>query len=226
MRSKELFKVRETDIIENIEIDKSYTFFDGVIDFIAGICSISLTVDAYKTEARPYLDGHYLYFEGRKNATNKIYYVFPYDIYKYIMNNDWPETIKIHFKHKDFDDQEQNDEQAILGFEKVFIGLGQAIYIQFWESIKSSIINTQGKDQSKWDNLFQFGWIIRNALAHNFKVTINNPKIDNVKWHNISFGFSTNGKIISDYIMFFELIFLMKDIEDKLKNTVPNTSLA
>ncbi|HUH73016.1 MAG TPA: hypothetical protein VLZ75_01290 [Chitinophagales bacterium] len=106
--------------------------------------------------------------------------------------------------------------ESINGFVKVFLSLGQATYIQFWEKIKEKIIKQFGKDQTKWNDLFQFGWIIRNALAHNFKVTINNKSIDNITWKGLKFGYSSNGTDIYEHIMFLELIFLMKDIEDEL----------
>lgn len=213
--TQDIFSVKPNDKIEHILINSSYPFFDGAISFLAGVCSTNFLIDAYLSKAVPYKDGHYLFFEGRKKATNKVYYFFPYDIYKFLIENRWPEKIKIHYKHKDFDDQEELDE-GINGFVKVFLSLGQATFIQYWEGIKNTIIKKFGSDQTKWKEIFQFGWIIRNALAHNFKVTINNNKIDNIKWNELSFGYSTNGTDISDHIMFLELIILMKDIEDEL----------
>lgn len=215
MTNLDIFDLKPNDNIEFTLIDKSYTFFDGVVTFIAGVCSTNLLIDSYLTEATPYKDGHYLYFEGRKNATNKIYYFFPFDIYKYIIENKWPENIKIYHKEKSFDDKNETT-GSIIGFAKVFLSLGQATYIQFWESIKDNIINQFGNDQTKWNNIFQFGWIIRNALAHNFKVTINNKSFENITWKGLNFGYSTNETDISEQIMFIELIFLMKDIEDEL----------
>lgn len=215
MTIQDIFRLKPQDKIEHIYIDKSYTFFDGVVSFLAGLCSTNLLIDSYLSTAVPYNNGHYLFFEGRAKATNKIYYFFPYDMYKYLIDNKWPENIKIHFKHKDITDQE--DLEGLDGFVKVFLSLGQATFINFWENIKDSIIKQFGNDQTKWENIFQFGWIIRNALAHNYRVTINSNKFDNITWHGLSYGYSTNGTDISEQIMFLELIILMKDIEDELK---------
>lgn len=216
MNPHDIFSVKPQDKIDCIQIDNSYNFFDGAVSFLAGLCSTNLLIDAYLTEAIPYKDGHYLFFEGRKQATNKIYYFFPYDIYKYLINNQWPDSIKIHFKDKTFEDIEEID-GAVNGFVKVFLSLGQATYIQYWETTKEKIVKQFGNDQTKWDNLFKFGWIVRNALAHNFKVTVNNNKIDNIIWNGLNFGYSTNGVDISEQMMFLELIVLMKDIEDELR---------
>ncbi len=215
MNQHELFFIKPEDKIEFTEINKSYTFFNGAVSFLAGVCSTNLLIDAYLSEAIPFKDGHYLFFEGRKKATNRIYYFFPFDIYQHLIENRWPDKINIHHKEKTFDDQEEII-GSINGFYKVFLSLGQATFIQFWECAKDKIFNNFGKDQTKWKNIFQFGWIIRNALAHNFKVTVNNKNIDNIRWYGLSFGYSTNGTDISDHIMFLELIILMKDIEDEL----------
>lgn len=211
----ELFNVNPEEIINFTQIDKTYSFFKGAISFIAGVCSINLLIDSYKNQAIPYTDGHFLYFEGRKNVTNKIYYIFPIEIYKYLLENKWPDVLTIHHKEKTFEDSDE-DIESINSFEKVFLSLGQATFTQFWEDIKVKIHSKYGSNQENWKNIFQFGWIIRNALAHNFRVSINNKKIDNITWNGLNFGYSTNGIDISEQIMFFELIILMKDIEDEL----------
>lgn len=215
MTEQDIFYLRSEDKIEFIRIDNSYVFFDGVVSFLAGVCSTNLLMDSYLTEAIAYKEGHYLFFEGRTKATNKIYYFFPYDIYKYLMDNRWPESINIHFKEKTFPDQEEIN-GGLDGFAKVFLSLGQATYIQYWESTKDKVIKVFGTDPTKWNTIFTFGWLVRNALAHNFKVTVNNPKIDNITWKGLSLGYSKNGIDISEQIMFIELIILMKDIEDEL----------
>jgi hypothetical protein len=216
MTGQDIFGINPKDKIECIQIDRSYIFFDGAVSFLAGLCSTNLLIDSYLSKAEPYKEGHYLFFEGQKNATNKIYYFFPYDIYKYLIDNKWPDKITIHYKNKSFDDQEEI-EGEINGFVKVFLYLGQATYIQYWENTKERIVKQFGNDQTKWGNIFQFGWIVRNALAHNFKVTVNNNKIDNITWNGLKFGYTTNGIDISEHIMFLELLILMKDIEDELK---------
>lgn len=217
MRRDTIFIPNIHDEISSISIGNSYSFFNGAVSFMAGLCATNLVMDSYTTEAIPYREGHYIWFEGRKNVSNKIFYFFPFDIYRHIMNNEWPEVLLLHYKEKNFEDQTDYIEGEIVGFEKVFLSLGQATYIQFWELIKSGIIERFGSDQTKWSSIFQFGWIIRNALAHNFKIVVNNQKIENVVWKNLNFGYTTNGTDISEHIMFIELIILMKEIEDELK---------
>jgi hypothetical protein len=211
------FLIHSDDELLSISVDNTYSFFDGAVSFLAGLFATNLLIDAYQSKAVPYQDGHYIFFEGRRKATNKIYYFFPYDIYEYLLSHQWPTSLKIHFKEKTFDDQE-NIDGSITGFSKVFLSLGQATFLQFWEDTKQKLVKAYGSDQTKWSNLFQFGWIIRNALAHDFKIAVNNQKIDNVTWNGLSFGYSSNGQDISEQIMFVELIILMKEIEDELKN--------
>lgn len=215
--TEDIFKVKIEDNIGFIEIDNSYIFYDGVIAFITGLCATHLAINTYMSTASPYEKGQYLFFEGRKNATNKIYYLLPYEFFNDFFQNSWPQSIKLYYKIKTFEDQDQSPIDEKDAFAKIFLSLGQATYIEYWELTKVKIIQLFGYDQSKWNNLLQFGWIIRNALAHNFRITVNNNKIDNVKWNNLSFGYSTNGVDISEQIMFLELVILMKDIEDYLK---------
>ncbi len=198
------------------KFDNSYVSFDGIISFLAGVCANSYVLDSSLGNSELYKEKHYIFFEGRANATNKIYYFFPYDIFNYLTNNEWPKQIKLYYKEKSGPYSEES-KKGINGFSQVFMNLGQAMYIQFWESIKSKIIKTFGKDHKIWPSLFLFGWIIRNALAHNFKIMINNPEIDKVEWNNLSYGFSNSGINISDEIMFIELIVLMREIEDQLR---------
>lgn len=200
-----------------INIHKNYSFFNGAVSFLAGICATNSFINANLNQTGRFKETDYIFFEGRKNATNKIYFFFPYDIFKDLLINEWPDSLKLYYKEKAFNDLDDG-ENALTGFKAVFIYLGQSAYIQFWESIQLKIVNLYGNNRLDWSNVFKFGWIIRNALSHNFKITINDPRIKSVTWRGLEFGFSDQGIDISEKLMFIELIVLMKDIEDELIN--------
>lgn len=175
------YSLAKNECLPYIKFDNSYSFFDGVVSYLAGICSSSFVLYTYLSGGSLYTENHYIYFEGREKATNCIYYLFPYDIFKPLLNNCWPTSIKLFYKEKTFPDSVES-ENEIHGFKQVFLDLGQATYIQFWEKIKQKIISQFSNVQNSWPNIFQFGWIIRNALAHNFKIEINDKKVKNVSW--------------------------------------------
>ena len=212
MNNKNEFHLIDKESLSFLEIDNSYTAFDITVNFLAGICSTNFMLSFYFGNSKLYEENHYVFFESRTNATNRIYYFFPHDIFKYLIKNTWPHNLKLFYKPKEFPDS-KSSENAITGFVKVFLGLGQSAFIQFWETIKHQVILKYGNHPQDWPNILQFGWIIRNALAHNFIIEINNKAINNVTWYRLSFGNSTNGIDISEKLMFIELIQLMVDIE-------------
>jgi hypothetical protein len=201
--------------LEYFEFSKEYRFYYGIVSFLAGISSISHLINSIYNHSSLINEGAYIHFEGREKVTNKIYFLFPYDIYKYLLLDRWPDSFRLYYKEKTTPDSEKSDSD-IGSFSRVFLALGQATFIQYWEEIKSSIISNYGQDQVSWPSILKFGWIIRNALAHNFKITIHNKAINSVQWYNLNFGYQTNGVSIDNEIMFIELIILMKEIEDYL----------
>jgi hypothetical protein len=218
----EEYFLKEGEKIEFIEIDNSYRFFDGAIGFIAGVCATKIVREVQSSgKGRPFKDNDYVFFAGTHCATNKNYFVYPNDIYKHLINNDWSKSLKIIFR-ENTTPNEARPKAEFTSFNKISLALGQAMYIQFWESIKVEIENTFGKIKDKrWPEIFVFGWIIRNTFAHNnFRLEINDSSIENVRWAGLTYGYSKCGSYSSKDIMFFELILLMRDIENEFRKTI------
>jgi|GEM_PF-4815787 len=68
----------------------------------------------------------------------------------------------------------------------------KAQFILFYEDGQGSVRDHANHDRNKWDPVWAFARVVRNAIGHG-KVNISDPTFPPVSWHGIEFGPKQNG---------------------------------
>jgi len=93
----------------------------------------------------------------------------------------------------------------------------QAVFTDFYETQKNDA-NTKWNGVKSWDSIWQFAWVVRNALAHGGKINWTDNRISSVSWKNVHYNRSKdNGReIIFNDIGEGDLIILIDELDQVL----------
>jgi hypothetical protein len=92
------------------------------------------------------------------------------------------------------------------------------IFVEFFENNLKWIKDKFSEDQRRWPALWQFAWVVRNAVSHGGYVTIYDPTFPPVIWRGLMFRPSdSNQEVISDTTLTFaDIVILMLEMSDLL----------
>lgn len=217
--SNSKYSINRDDKLFQISVDGKYSFYKNAVAFLIGISSIQLTQDVYCREPNSELIGkyknlQYIFFEGYKECSNRIYYIFPEEFKDLAYNNKYPKKFRLAFKIKTFEDAVKKDDGS-SGVARAVSALGQYMFLHFWENLKSDYNDSYSFSKPvDLPNILKFAWMVRNAFSHNQKILINDSKVGSAHWMKLSIGFERNGQNIFHLINAIALIILMKEIED------------
>jgi hypothetical protein len=114
-----------------------------------------------------------------------------------------------------------NPATATAGFQKTIVQSVSAFFGEFFEAYKDWVESQIGKDPYTWPSVWNFGRVIRNSGAHNGVIYFVNPKANPVRWQNLEYGPTDNGRpvLFNDMAVgdFIALMLEMSEVLDKLK---------
>jgi hypothetical protein len=92
------------------------------------------------------------------------------------------------------------------------------VFVDFFEKHRAWIKSQFGGDAYVWPTIFNFARVLRNFISHHAgRVHFDNPAAGPVRWHNLEYSPSDEGKlVISADIDIGDLIILMFEIGDEL----------
>jgi hypothetical protein len=103
-----------------------------------------------------------------------------------------------------------------MGFRRLAEHLLSPIFVEFYESYRQWVFDQFGP-ADKWPEVWRFARVIRNALSHGGKVSIERKNERPVKWRNTSYSYANNGEqVIHEAVSVGDLIVLMFDLDDAL----------
>lgn len=128
------------------------------------------------------------------------------------LHNQVPDHIRLHVQTKTDEDHPFRTEGTI----SVTVRMFSAIFAIVCEGA----INWQRgitTDVSKWPPVLAFCRVIRNAIAHDGKLRIDNPKPPPVAWRGLAYGYADNGRpVIGPDLGMADLLILLFDLDEEL----------
>jgi hypothetical protein len=107
-----------------------------------------------------------------------------------------------------------------MGLAKIWGMTVGSLLGDFYEGYRDWLEQNVNKNPYKWPSVWNFGRIIRNSVAHGGAIYFINPKAAPVKWYDLEYGPTDNGKpvLFNDMAMgdFIALLFEMSNELDKL----------
>ncbi len=192
---------------------KTHGFFDDLVSYFASISSLGTNFELQQTgKAQQWLPDHYLTIEGIKSVTNCEIRFYPHDTLNTILNNSWPNEIRI--QEVPLTTNPPQHPILLTGIQKVHGSMIQSAYVHYFESYRFEIEQKFGSNPMNWPLVWNFGRIIRNAFAHGGKINILNPNSPKVTWKSLEYDSSYNGRnIMYNDITPVETIFLMDEMD-------------
>jgi hypothetical protein len=90
------------------------------------------------------------------------------------------------------------------------------LFVEFYEDNKLWLEANIGP-MTSWPSIWNFGWLVRNSIAHSGKIYFRNQNANPVIWYHIIYGPADNGlQIVGNVLSFADILILMCEMSDEL----------
>lgn len=138
---------------------------------------------------------------------------------KSVIENRKPDFVEIIFV--------DNDEVGKIIGERSFTSeiidfIFYPMFTNYYESVKPQIVSIMGsRNQSNWtSNKFRMGWLVRNSLSHDKKISFNDSTSREIEWKGKVIKTSDNNDPIHQHLNFTDIFILMFDIDEELNKVL------
>ncbi len=94
------------------------------------------------------------------------------------------------------------------------------MFVNYYESVKPKIEKIMGytsRNQSNWSNdIFRMGWLVRNSLSHNKKISFSDSSSRDILWRGKVIQTSNHNEPIHQHLNFTDIFILMFDMDEEL----------
>lgn len=200
--------------MKNISFNRAtHGFFDNLVSYFVSISSIGTSLSLRSNgEIIRWSSTDFLTLEGMKSVSNCEIQFYPDKTLDIVSRNEWPDVLEL--IKVPLTSNPPNHPILLTGLHKLHGSLIQSAYVDYFESFRDEIEIKFGKNTNDWPPVWNFGRVIRNAFAHDSKISIKNPESPEVVWMTLRYNFSDNGKsILYQDISPVEVIFLMEEMD-------------
>lgn len=209
---------RHSVITMKVERIRNYSrgqqrFFDELVSFLAAFGSLATALRFYSGETPAALGPHQVIgFQGSHVSNLSLSYA-PGAILSEIAQNRLPSTIQMVEGPRTAVSPE--DPSSLTIVVELSISLIGSTLIRYYESVIPAVRNRFGTDSTNWPGVWNFGRVIRNALAHHGgRINFDNSRAQPVSWKSLTFSPADNGRqVMFVDITTTEVILLMEDMD-------------
>jgi hypothetical protein len=138
-----------------------------------------------------------------------------------VIENRKPDFVEVVF----VENEKVGEVNGERGFTSEIIDyLFNPMFINYYESVKPLIEKTMGstsKNQSNWTNdIFRMGWLVRNSLSHDKKVSFSDSNSKEIEWRGKVIDTSYHNEQLYQHLNFTDIFILMFDIDDELNKVL------
>lgn len=209
-----------------MQISKTYTSESH--DYFDDLVALFISLAALETALTCYANGGTT--EATKNQNNAIhiggriatYSFHTFDLMHGASKDKWPTEIIIYRSTPDNPPSyhESNRDLSSLGIQRLVGSLVGSFFLKWYESKSDALKSKHGKHPIQWPDMFRFAWVLRNAIAHGDKFTINNPSFPTTQWRGFEVKAQHTGRIWFDLDAGFlgggDVLELVADLHDAL----------
>jgi len=186
--------------------------FVHVVNFLTGLYGFVGLIELYKPDekgARPWAMTDVAMFDAK--ACNSRLVWSPHHVVEPMMYNSWPRFVEFEYFQAD---KIENGSLDLGVLDRYLFGLAQSMITSFFESQKEEMRRKYLRSEV-WPPVWNFARVIRNAMAHDGKVRINDST--KVSWKSVSYSNFDNGRIIVNVDIWpGDFFFLMREMQDLL----------
>ena len=186
-------------------------FFDDLVNMLVTGIAFGSTMQAYRGDELNFSDGQWTRLRGTPAVLGFNLSIDPNSLLEPLKQGYRPGRLE--FKEEPFTDAQRVVWEAPPGPAQILAPVYHAAIVHYYESVAEEIEKTHGKDPKAWPDVLRFGWVVRNAFAHNGQVSIKDPALS-AAWRGLTYSQEDNGReILYLDLMPAELIVLMEEMD-------------
>jgi hypothetical protein len=180
--------------VKNFKRDRD-AFFDPLVTLWCSLSSFNVAIESYHRggfSKIPSMEDHYIELRGK--TVDCIFWCS--SIMNQIKNDSWPDELVMAYeapKSGSVGNKLEFRHAGISGFMYSAVG---SCFITYYESNKERVVSKFGENTSAWPDIWKFGRVVRNSIAHKGVVTITNARSNPVAWRGIQISANSNGQSI------------------------------
>lgn len=193
--------------------------FDGTVALFVSLASFTVSVEAYVHSGKslaPNNVKHFCTMQGR--VADVVFRT--HGLLHSVSRNSWPTVLQIEvYPPSSSTSQVRNDMVLQSKSMSTFITrqLGNC-FIHFYESTVDQVKSAFGNQPRNWPPEWRLAWMLRNAIAHGDRWTLNDLSFPDGTWRSIKVTPSNNGELWFDLSRHFgggDMLLLMLDLSQR-----------
>lgn len=190
-----------------------HRFFDSLVAFTASVSSLGTAFHAQSSgNASGYSVTDYIALVGNPKVSGVEFHFFPHNTLSTLIGNGWPSTLTL--DEHPINQAPPQHPLKLTGLQGVHGAMIASAFVQYFEANRALAETKYSKDTQRWPSVWNFGRIMRNALAHKGVIKIDNQNAPAVAWRSLSYAHSNNGKqVLYQDVTAVELVLLMEDMD-------------
>ena len=195
-----------------------HTFFDEFATLLVSLSSFNAAVESFWNcglTKIPTTPDHTLYLYGRLLAIAWRPNEFMHDV----KQDRWPTQLNIAHLNP-IEPAAQPAERGVpfssSAAWRMVHGLVGSMFVRYFEKFREQIEAKYGSDTTRWPDCWNFGRVVRNALAHDGLIEMRNAQSAPVAWRGVTIGPCNNGKVLfsrSEFLDVADLVALVEDLD-------------
>lgn len=207
--------------IEVHYLETKHGYFQELVRLMVALSSIGLSFEIHKGRSvTPYGSDRYLTLAGKDDVSGIEISFFVAPIYQRLLSPTkrtpkFLKAIKRPVDHSVSHPLQVNKVQCIV------VRLMADAFLSYYARHVKAVESEWGKvEKGNWPTVWQFGRVVRNAIAHDGMIHFKNESAPPVQWRNLKYSPSDNDlkrQLLYDEITGVELILLMEDMDSVLR---------
>lgn len=202
-------------------LETKHGYFPELVRLLVALSSIGLLLEIHKGHSvKPYGSSDYLTLTGKGNVSGIEISFFVGPIYQRLLSptKRMPRVLKAIKRPIDYS---VSHPLQVSKVQPIMVRLIADAFLSYYASHVKAVESRWGTvEKGNWPTVWQFGRVIRNAIAHDGKICFDSKKAPPVHWHNLRYSREDNDlkrQLLYDEITGVELILLMEDMDSVLR---------
>lgn len=192
---------------------QKHRFFNSLVSFVAGITSLGLAIEVQaRLPVRAFSSADFLTLVGIPSVAACEFRVFAGPVLDELAANRWPTMVMI--DEVPINHAPPHHPLWLTGVQGVLGSMISNAFVQYFEENRGAVESKYGGSVQGWPAVWNFGRVVRNALAHKGIINIQNSNASAVAWRTLSYGPAQNGRsLLFQDLTAVEIILLMEDMD-------------
>lgn len=195
---------------------QTHDFFDEVTALIINLASFNAATESFWNANRteiPNSPDHTLYLMGRiANASFPIH-----TLMHNVVRNVWPVSLEVGLHLASIKPPliPNGVQLQSHGITNLVVQLVGTTFLKYYERNIPRVKKSFPTGPKTWPEIWRFAWLLRNAIAHGDKWSIDDIKFPHTQWHGINVASHDSGQPwfnVARYIGGGDVLFLMEEL--------------